>query len=128
MAGLKTMSRWTRSAGTTTPPATGRYLTWTGGRGHIDSTVRPKQLAGTRETAMNYTKALLVVPVLTVVVVLFSGVGRSAPPTAASKPVASQPAYPLWDGNESVADYAKRAGIKDVQIALTLDGNVTLKL
>lgn len=47
---------------------------------------------------------------------------------AASKPATTQSAYPLWDGNESVADYAKRAGIKDVQITLALDSNVTMKL
>lgn len=47
---------------------------------------------------------------------------------AASKPASTQPAYPLRDGNESVADYAKRAEIKDVRIELNLDANVTMKL
>lgn len=40
----------------------------------------------------------------------------------------SRPAYPLSDGKESVADYAKRAGIKDVQSELKLDANVSMKL
>jgi sulfatase modifying factor 1 len=35
---------------------------------------------------------------------------------------------PLWDGKESVADYAKRAGIKDVGMNLDLGGGVTMKL
>ena len=35
---------------------------------------------------------------------------------------------PLWDGKESVADYAKRAGIKDVEMALDLGGGVTVNL
>jgi formylglycine-generating enzyme required for sulfatase activity len=34
----------------------------------------------------------------------------------------------LWDGKESVADYAKRAGIKDVQTELDLGSNVVMKL
>ena len=33
-----------------------------------------------------------------------------------------------WDGKESVADYAKRVGIKDVQTELDLGGGVSLKL
>ena len=37
-------------------------------------------------------------------------------------------AWPLWDGEESVADYAKRAGIKDVQMELDLGGVVAMKL
>jgi formylglycine-generating enzyme required for sulfatase activity len=37
-----------------------------------------------------------------------------AGPPAAAKP------YPLWDGTESVADYARRAGIPDVRITLNL--------
>ena len=57
----------------------------------------------------------------------------SAPPlatrgSAASSPAATRPAYPLWDGKESVPDYAKRAGIRDAQIDLKLDANVSLKL
>jgi formylglycine-generating enzyme required for sulfatase activity len=35
---------------------------------------------------------------------------------------------PLWDGKESVADYAKRVGIKDVQTELDLGGGVSMKL
>ncbi|HUT61691.1 MAG TPA: formylglycine-generating enzyme family protein [Phycisphaerae bacterium] len=41
---------------------------------------------------------------------------------------ASRPAHPLWNGKETVADYAKRAGIKDTEITLNLDGKVTMKL
>jgi formylglycine-generating enzyme required for sulfatase activity len=61
---------------------------------------------------------------------MLTGVGRSDQPAgrAASKPTDTQPAYPLWDGKESVADYAKRAGIEDAQITLALDGNLTMKL
>ena len=33
-----------------------------------------------------------------------------------------------WDGRESVADYARRVGIKDVQIELDLGSNVLMKL
>ena len=33
-----------------------------------------------------------------------------------------------WDGKESVADYAKRVGIKDVQTSLDLGGGISLKL
>jgi formylglycine-generating enzyme required for sulfatase activity len=36
--------------------------------------------------------------------------------------------WPLWDGKESVADYAKRAGIKDVEMTLDLGSNVVMKL
>jgi formylglycine-generating enzyme required for sulfatase activity len=87
---------------------------------------------------MNRAKALRLVSILVMAVILLSDVGASAQPagtpatspagSAASKSAATQPAYPLWDGKESVADYAKRAGIKDAQITLALDGNVTLKL
>lgn len=85
---------------------------------------------------MSGVKALLVFSILIVAVVLLNGVARSDQPAtgspatnpAASKPTATQPAYPLWDGKESVGDYAKRAGIKDIEITLDLDGNVTMKL
>ncbi len=36
--------------------------------------------------------------------------------------------WPLWDGKESVADYAKRAGIKDVETTLDLGSGVSMKL
>jgi formylglycine-generating enzyme required for sulfatase activity len=36
--------------------------------------------------------------------------------------------WPLWDAKESVADYAKRAGIKDVQSELDLGSGVSMKL
>ena len=79
---------------------------------------------------------LPVLSVLIVAAVLLNGAGVSVrfatgtPSTnpAASKPPTSQPSYPIWDGKESVADYAKRAGIKDAQITLALDGNVMMKL
>ena len=45
-----------------------------------------------------------------------------------AKADAAPAAWPLWDGKESVADYAKRAGIKDVEMTLDLGGGVALKL
>jgi formylglycine-generating enzyme required for sulfatase activity len=36
--------------------------------------------------------------------------------------------WPLWDGKESVADYAKRAGIKDVEMEFDLSSNAGMKL
>jgi formylglycine-generating enzyme required for sulfatase activity len=47
----------------------------------------------------------------------------AAPPPPASAPSVVPKSYPLWDGKESVADYARRAGIPDV--ALTLDLGTT---
>jgi hypothetical protein len=35
--------------------------------------------------------------------------------------------WPLWDGKESVADYAKRAGIKDVETTLDLGDGVAMR-
>jgi formylglycine-generating enzyme required for sulfatase activity len=49
-----------------------------------------------------------------------------AAPTTASAP-ASQAAYPLWNGKEKPAEYAKRAGIKDVEQALDLGKGINLK-
>jgi len=43
----------------------------------------------------------------------------------------TQPAggkYPLWDGKETQAEYAKRAGIQDVEITLDLGKGVKMKL
>jgi formylglycine-generating enzyme required for sulfatase activity len=96
---------------------------------------------------MNTPKALPVLSILVMAIVLPGGVGSAAPPAAgtpattpaapaASRPSSTpstssgqaQPAYPLWDGNETVAAYARRAGIKDVQVTLALGGNVTMKL
>jgi formylglycine-generating enzyme required for sulfatase activity len=37
-------------------------------------------------------------------------------------------AYPLWDGKETVAQYAKRAGIKETQLTLDLGNDVAMKL
>jgi len=57
----------------------------------------------------------------------------SAAALAAAFVVAAEPAtaradWPLWDGKESVADYAKRAGIKDVPMELDLGSGVSMKL
>jgi formylglycine-generating enzyme required for sulfatase activity len=41
---------------------------------------------------------------------------------------AARAEWPLWDGKESVADYAKRAGIKDVETSLDLGGGASMKL
>ncbi|MBM4142451.1 MAG: hypothetical protein FJ225_02485 [Lentisphaerae bacterium] len=54
--------------------------------------------------------------------VLAAGVVNAAEPATAKSP------WPLWDGKESVADYAKRAGIAEVQKELDLGGGVSLKL
>jgi len=45
-------------------------------------------------------------------------------------PVPPLPAkgYPLWDGKETVAQYAARAGIKDVETALDLGDGVSMRL
>ena len=75
---------------------------------------------------MNRRKALLFVSTLTIAAALLNSEGCSK--KATMRAPAAGGTYPLWDGNESVADYAKRAGIKDAQITLALDGNVTLKL
>ncbi len=40
------------------------------------------------------------------------------PLASASLPATS---YPAWDGRETQAQYARRAGIKDAQLALQLD-------
>lgn len=57
--------------------------------------------------------------------------GPSTKPTAASSPVskpAGGSAFPLWDGKETVSDYAKRAGLKDTELSLDLGNRVTMKL
>jgi hypothetical protein len=41
---------------------------------------------------------------------------------------ASQPAWPLWDGKESVADYAERANVKEAELNLDLGNGVSMKL
>ena len=46
----------------------------------------------------------------------------------AAEPAAARADWPLWDGKESVADYARRAGIKDVQMELDLGSGVAMKL
>ncbi len=43
-------------------------------------------------------------------------------------PDARETRWPLWDGRESVAAYAERAGIRDVTPALDLGGGVSMKL
>ena len=85
---------------------------------------------------MSVAKALWVFSVLIAAAVLVNGVARSDQPAiggpatdpATSKPTATQPAYPLWDGKESVSGYAKRADIKDIDITLNLDSHVTMKV
>jgi formylglycine-generating enzyme required for sulfatase activity len=52
--------------------------------------------------------------------------GETAPPPPAAAGTADA-AYPLWDGQETVAEYAKRAGIRDVETSLDL-GQVFLDL
>ncbi len=54
-----------------------------------------------------------------------------APPartTTAPAPDNTSGVYPLWDGNESQEDYARRAGIEHVEIELSLDANTAMKL
>ena len=46
----------------------------------------------------------------------------------AVEPASARADWPLWDGKESVADYAQRAGIKDVRQELDLGSGVSLKL
>jgi formylglycine-generating enzyme required for sulfatase activity len=46
---------------------------------------------------------------------------------AASILSASVP-FPLWDGKESVSNYARRAGIPNVEMELALGGQVTMRL
>ena len=48
----------------------------------------------------------------------------AAPPAAP----ATQPAYPLWDGKETLAQYAQRAAIKSPETKLDLGKGVALKL
>ncbi|MBM4142456.1 MAG: formylglycine-generating enzyme family protein [Lentisphaerae bacterium] len=54
--------------------------------------------------------------------VLAVGLVNAAEPAAATKSP-----WPLWDGKESVADYAKRAGIKDAELTLDLGGGIVMK-
>lgn len=51
----------------------------------------------------------------------------AAEPVGSTAPAASQPAYPLWDGKETVAAYARRAGIKKTEVVLDLGKGVSLK-
>ena len=71
-------------------------------------------------------RSVLFVSTLMVAASLIS-VGCSEKATTRRAPAAGR-TYPLWDGNESVADYAKRAGINDTEIKLTIGGDVTAKL
>ena len=52
----------------------------------------------------------------------------AAPQTPAAAATQSGRTYPLWDGKETQADYARRAGIKDVELTLALDTNISVKL
>ncbi len=57
-------------------------------------------------------------------------VARGVPspgPTTRPAP-AGRSSYPLWDGKETVAEYAARAGIPTTQIDLDLGNKVTMKL
>jgi len=55
-------------------------------------------------------------------------VNAAEPGGGATGPATARAEWPLWDGKESVADYAKRAGIKDVKMELDLGGGVSMKL
>jgi formylglycine-generating enzyme required for sulfatase activity len=68
---------------------------------------------------MNKRKQLLAV-LLAGLGVWWAGAFASAATPGAAAP-AARAEWPLWDGKESVADYAKRAGIKDVETTLDLD-------
>ena len=71
-----------------------------------------------KEDEMKKTTSWLVMLAATLVAGLVS----------AAEPAAAPAAWPLWDGKESVADYAKRAGIKDVEMTLDLGGGVSMKM
>jgi formylglycine-generating enzyme required for sulfatase activity len=75
-------------------------------------------------------KVALVPPKLPVPVFPPTTASRPAPPAVAGGTATSLPAKSdsLWDGKETVAQYAARAGIKDVETALDLGDNVALKL
>ncbi len=75
---------------------------------------------------MNRWKQLVAV-LLAGLGVWWAGAFASAATPGAAAPAARAP-WPLWDGKESVADYAKRAGIKDVETTLDLGGGVAMKL
>jgi len=47
---------------------------------------------------------------------------------AAAQDKAEPKSYPLWDGKESQAEYAKRAGIPDVNLTLDLGNQMSMKL
>jgi formylglycine-generating enzyme required for sulfatase activity len=98
--------------------STGAKDLWPGRRDQAHAALREIISGGWRNVAFSWAETPGTQPA--------SQSASPASPSAGSWQ--AQPAYPLWDGNESVADYAKRAGIKDVQITLTLDGNVTMKL
>lgn len=52
--------------------------------------------------------------------------GLEAPATTSAP--TSQAAYPLWDGKETVAEYARRAGINDVELTADLGRGISLKV
>ncbi len=56
--------------------------------------------------------------------VLWAQAAATAPAAAAG----AAKAWPLWDGKEAQAAYAKRAGIKEAELTLKLDGNVSMRL
>ena len=55
-------------------------------------------------------------------VILMSVAGHAAPLMPGPETV------PLWDGKESVADYARRVGINDIEITVDLGNGVSMKL
>ena len=76
--------------------------------------------------AIRYFPAILAISIS--LLVAGGNVSGQATKPATSKPSPLPLATVLRDANESVADYARRAGIKDGQIELKLDANVLLKL
>jgi len=64
------------------------------------------------------------------VVLAFSAVSFAQPapeiPPGPAAP-ATQPAFPLWDGKETIAAYARRAGIKKIEVVLDLGKGIPLK-
>ena len=77
------------------------------------------------------TKRVLTVAVMVTLLLaagLVQATEASVAPGAMEAKADGGAAWPLWDGKESVADYAKRAGIKDVEMTLDLGGGVAIKL
>jgi formylglycine-generating enzyme required for sulfatase activity len=56
-----------------------------------------------------------------------AGEPPKSPATGATSPAGAQAAYPLWDGKETIAQYARRAGIKQTEVSLDLGNGIALK-